>query len=140
MSTTIRSRHASPSENQSGKTRQPPGVAVGVVQLSIGVLRTELWDVVSTVPIWLFKLHLVRVGLQIAGIVILGLLDRVAPIENTLPSALGLVSVDALVILVPYLMLVLGLHFLAEPETRPVHRPVGITTGVATPIFVATAT
>jgi len=70
---------------------------------------------------WLLKLHLVRTGLQITGMVILGVIDRVAPIENTLPSALGLVSVDTLVIVVPCLMPIVNLQFLAEPETKAVH-------------------
>ncbi|MEX2445647.1 MAG: hypothetical protein WD492_18755 [Alkalispirochaeta sp.] len=70
---------------------------------------------------WLLKLHLVTIGLQIAGIVILGVMDRVAPIENTLPSGLRLLSVDALVIVLPDLMLIVGLQFLAEPETTAVH-------------------
>jgi len=69
----------------------------------------------------LLKLHLVRIGLQIVGIVILSLMDRVAAIKNNLPSALGLVSVDALVTVLPYLMLIWGLQFIAEPETAAAH-------------------
>ena len=69
----------------------------------------------------LLKLHLVRVGLQIAGTVMLGIIDHAAPVENILRSALGLVSVDALVIVVPYLILVGRLRFLAERETTPAH-------------------
>lgn len=49
----------------------------------------------------LLKLHLVTVGLQIAGTVMLGVIDHAAPIENISRLALGLVSVDAIVIVVP---------------------------------------
>tara|TARA_B100001121_G_scaffold229175_1_gene202499 strand:+ start:345 stop:503 length:159 start_codon:yes stop_codon:yes gene_type:complete len=51
----------------------------------------------------------------------LGVIDHAAPVENTSRLALGLVSVDALVIIVPYLILIGGLRFIAEREATPAH-------------------